>query len=149
VQVLSQEGGESPERAINRLVEDSNQFAKDHNAAIVLLSQVTQAVKERGRLLYDRWVNQHQGKQPTAAAVEGYRPLSGDGQWARNALGQKARAVVSWFRPNLWLLEHGVVVPDDVCEAMLIKNNYGVGKVTTRLHWHGPTTRITDPKDVK
>lgn len=137
----------SVERRLNKFVWDANEFAKDYNAAVVILSQVGKPVKERGRRLYDLWKQQNPGKVPTVQAVEGYRPLSGDGQWAPSAFGQKARAVISWFRPHLWLMEHGVDVQDDVCEALVIKNNYGESKRLVRLRWHGPTTRISDPKD--
>jgi replicative DNA helicase len=132
---------------ISEFVWDANEFAKDHNAAVVILSQVRREVKERGRKLFDDWKFRNQNKPPTAEAVEGYRPLSGDGHYAPSALGQKARSALSWFRPHLWLREHGADVKDDVCEAMIIKNNYGETKVTVRLKWNGPLTRISDPRD--
>ena len=147
-QVLSAEDDEkSVERVINRFVWDANEFAKDVNGSIVILSQVGTHVKRRGREWFDNWVFRNQGKPPTREAVEGYRPTSGDAQWAPSALGHKARAVLSWFRPNQWLRELGANVEDNVAEALVLKNNYGASKDTAILRWHGPTTRITDPKD--
>lgn len=137
---------ESITQKISDFVWDANEFAKAHNAAVVILSQVRKEVKARGRQLFDQWRYRNQDREPTTEAVEGYRPLSGDGYYAPGALGQKARAVLSWFRPGLWLREHGADVRDDSAECMIVKNNYGESKMTIRLHWHGPTTRITDRK---
>lgn len=146
-QVMGGEADEkSVERVITRLVWNLNELAKERNAAVVLLSQVRTDVKERGRRLFDSWQYRNQGKRPTEQAVEGYRPMAGDGQWAPAALGQKARAVLSWFRPRFWLKQHGVSVDDDLAEALIIKSNYGPAAEAMRLTWHGPTTRITDPK---
>jgi hypothetical protein len=135
------------ERTINALVWDLNELAKDTGGAIVLLSQVRTNVKERGRKMFDAWKARHPQDKPSTEAVEGYRPLSGDGQWAPNALGQKARAVLSWFRPNQWLKMHGADVADDNAELFILKSNYGPAMEKLRLKWHGPTTRITDPKE--
>jgi replicative DNA helicase len=145
-QVLTSEQDEkSVERVITKVVWDLNEIAKAANIAVVLLSQVRTRVKERGRETYDRWRNKNQGA-PTEEAVEGYRPLSGDGQWAPGALGQKARAVLSWFRPRLWLRMHGADVDDNVGQLLILKSNYGPSMDTLTLTWHGPTTRITDPR---
>ena len=132
---------------ISDFVWGANEFAKKRNAAVVILSQVRKEVKARGRAMFDQWRYRNEGKAPTADAVEGYRPLSGDGHYAPGALGQKARSALSWFRPNLWLREHGADVPDNVAEALIIKNNYGESKINIRLRWHGPTTRISDPRE--
>lgn len=146
-QVLGGETDEgSVERVITRLVWDLNEAAKELGGAIVLLSQVRTLVKERGRRLFDVWKNKNPGVAPTEEAVEGYRPLAGDGQWAPNALGQKARAVLSWFRPRLWLRMHGANVQDDLAELLILKSNYGPSMETLRLKWDGPTTTISDPK---
>lgn len=132
---------------ISDFVWNANEFAKQKNAAVVILSQVRKEVKARGRAMFDQWRYRNEGKAPTAEAVEGYRPLSGDGYYAPGALGQKARSVLSWFRPNQWLREHGADVPDNVAEALIVKNNYAESKINIRLRWHGPTTRISDPRD--
>lgn len=146
-QVMSAEDDEkSVERVINRLVWDTNEFAKEVNGAIVILSQVRGKAKERGQEWFGRWKYNNAGKPINKEAVEGYRPISGDGQWAPNALGQKARAVLSWFRPHQWMRELGAGIEDNVCEAMVLKNNYGASKVLVTLRWDGPTTRITDPR---
>lgn len=146
-QVLGGEVDEdSVERVITRLVWDLNELAKEKNASIVLLSQVRTLVKERGRKLFDSWRYRHPTDRLTGESVEGYRPLAGDGQWAPSALGQKARGVLSWFRPNSWLKMHGADVPDTTAELLILKSNYGPAMETLKLNWHGPTTRITDPK---
>lgn len=146
-QVMGGEADEkSVERVITRLVWGLNELAKEKQAAVVLLSQVRTEVKERGRRLYDSWSYRNQGRTPTEQAVEGYRPLAGDGQWAPAALGQKSRAVLSWFRPRFWMKQHGVATQDDVAECLIIKSNYGPAAEAMRLTWHGPTTTITDPK---
>lgn len=151
-QVLGAERGEggyeSLERVLTRVVWDLNELAKERNAAIVLLSQVKTEVKERGRRMFDSWVYKNNGRTPNEQAVEGYRPLAGDGQWAPGALGQKARAVLSWFRPRAWLGMHGVETTDDVGELLILKSNYGPSAKTIRLGWDGPRTRVFDPKDV-
>lgn len=146
-QVLSAEQDEtSVERVITRVVWDLNELAKEKNGAVVLLSQVRTKVKERGRDVFDSWRRRNPTGPIQAEAVEGYRPLSGDGQWAPNALGQKARAVLSWFRPRSWMKMHGADVKDDLAELLILKSNYGPAMETLRLHWDGPTTRITDLK---
>lgn len=145
-QVLTSEQDEkSVERVITKVVWELNEVAKLANIAVVLLSQVRTKVKERGREVFDRWRNKTQGSI-NKDAVEGYRPLAGDGQWAPNALGQKARAVLSWFRPKLWMKMHGADVKDDTAELLILKSNYGPSMETLTLLWHGPTTRITDPR---
>lgn len=143
-QVLSSERDEkSVERVISGAVWALNEVAKNANIAVVLLSQVRTKVKERGRDTFDRWRYKNTGPI-TADAVEGYRPLAGDGQWAPAALGQEARAVLSWFRPGLWMKMHGADAKDDKAELLILKSNYGPSMETLSLQWHGPTTRITD-----
>src|SRR6185369_13991686 len=100
-------------------------------------------VKERGRDTFDRWRYKNAG-EIKPEAVEGYRPLAGDGQWAPAALGQEARAVLSWFRPGQWMKMHGADVKDDRGELLILKSNYGPSMEVLTLQWHGPTTRITD-----
>jgi len=146
-QVLAGADESDAERVLAKAVWDFNEAAKTTGAAVVLLSQVRTQVKERGRRLFDNWKQRNNGPI-TAESVEGYRPLPGDGQWAPNALGQKPRAVLSWFRPHLWMRQHGSNVEDDVAELKIIKSNYGPGAQVLKLRWHGPTTTITDPKDV-
>lgn len=147
-QVFGDEGDDGFSSELSGFIWNTNEFAKDVNGAVVILSQVRGKVKERGRKLFDDWKWNHKTEQPTASAVEGYRPLSGDAAWAPGAMGQKARSILSWFRPNSWLREHGASVPDNVAEALVIKNNYGESKQLVRLSWDGPTTRISDPKEV-
>jgi replicative DNA helicase len=143
-QVLTSEQDEkSVERVITRVVWELNEIAKKHNITVVLLSQVRTTVKERGRATFDRWRYKNNG-EITTDAVEGYRPLAGDGQWAPGALGQKARAVLSWFRPSQWMKMHGADVKDDRGELLILKSNYGPAMETLTLAWNGPTTRITD-----
>lgn len=143
-QVLGSERDEkSVERVISGAVWALNEVAKTHNIAVVLLSQVRTRVKERGRDTFDRWRYKNTG-EIKPEAVEGYRPLSGDGQWAPAALGQEARAVLSWFRPGQWMKMHGADVADDKGELLILKSNYGPAMETLTLKWHGPTTRITD-----
>lgn len=143
-QVLSSERDEkSVERVISGAVWALNEVAKIYNVAVVLLSQVRTKVKERGRDTFDRWRFKNQG-EIKPEAVEGYRPLAGDGQWAPAALGQEARAVLSWFRPGQWMKMHGADCKDDKGELLILKGNYGPSMETLTLLWNGPTTRITD-----
>lgn len=143
-QVLGAERDEkSVERVISGAVWALNEVAKNHNLSVVLLSQVRTRVKERGREQFDRWRFKNSG-EIKPEAVEGYRPLSGDGQWAPAALGQEARAVLSWFRPGQWMKMHGADVKDDKGELLILKSNYGPSMEALTLNWHGPTTRISD-----
>lgn len=146
-QVLSSERDEkSVERVISGVVWALNEVAKNFNIAVVLLSQVRTKVKERGRESFDRWRWKNPGEDITPEAVEGYRPLAGDGQWAPAALGQESRAVLSWFRPGQWMKMHGAAAKDDKGELLILKSNYGPSMEALSLKWHGPTTRITDPR---
>lgn len=146
-QVLSSETEEkSVERVISQVVWDLNEVAKEFNIAVVLLSQVRTAVKERGSARYERWRAKNTG-QVTEEAVEGYRPIAGDGQWAPSALGQKAKAVLSWFRPGAWLKMLGHSVEDNKGQILIVKNNFGVSQEVITLHWDGSTTTISDPRD--
>lgn len=145
-QVLAGADESDAERVLARAVWDLNEIAKETGGAVVVMSQVRTKVKERGRDWFDRWRYKNPGPV-TRDAVEGYRPMPGDAQWAPNALGQKPRAVLAWFRPGLWMKQHGAGVEDDVAELTVIKSSYGPGGEIIRLRWHGPTTEITDPKE--
>lgn len=138
----------SVERVIARLAWGLNQFAKKHNIAVVLFSQLKAEVKERG----NRWFENFRFKtqqEPTATsyeAVEGFRPREGDLQWS-SALYQKAKQILYIFRPAAWLKKYGVSdAKDDFVQAQIAKGNYGPSDKIVELGWDGTTARIFERK---
>lgn len=145
-QAFDAEGDErSVERVIARLAWRLNTLAKGTGAAVVLFSQVRREVLDRGRRWYENWRFKNQGETPTAEAVEGFRPNSGDLQWS-SALQQRAKQVVYLFRPGNWQRSLGANVPDDVMELSIDKGNFGPNKEILRLGWDGPQARVFDRK---
>lgn len=141
----SEHDEKSVERVIARLAWGANQLAKRKDVAVVLYSQVRKEVMGRGKSVYDRWVwdNKREPTEKDLAAVEGYRPLTGDMQWS-SALGQRCKQSVMIFRPFNWLKTHGVVCRDNVMHVMADKGNFSPAKDIKVLGFDGPTARIFD-----
>jgi replicative DNA helicase len=140
----------SVERVVARLAWGLLDVAKEKRCAVVAFSQVKKEVLERGRKFFDSWMWQQKksGEDVKAhpQAVEGYRPLDGDAQWA-SAINQRAKDVISIFRPGNWLRKHGFTdAKDDTMEFMRVKGNYAPGQRPVRMQWDGGTTTISERK---
>lgn len=137
----------SVERVVARLAWGCNQLAKKTNTAVVLYSQIKTEVLTRGKRTFDNWmfVNRREPTSSDIAAVEGYRPLSGDMQWS-SALSQRCKQSIFIFRPYNWLRTHGVSCKDNVMDVMADKVNFSPAKTIKRVGFHGPTARIYDLK---
>ena len=143
-QAFDAEGSEnSVERVVSRLAWRLNEYAKYENVAVVLLSQVRREVLDRGRRWFENWRWKNPRGEPSTEAVEGFRPLEGDMQWS-SAVQQRARQVLSVFRPGSWMRSLGFHWDDDVMEVQLCKGSYGPGRGREALHWDGPTCVVSD-----
>lgn len=135
----------SVERVVARLSWRANELAKKYNLAFVLMSQVRREVLDRGRRWYENWRWKNQGGELTPEAVEGFRPLTGDLQWS-SAIGQRAKQILSLFRPGNWMRSLGADCKDDTIEVSIVKGNFGPSNELIRLGWDGPQARIFDPR---
>ena len=140
----------SVERILSRLAEGLSKVCKDKRIAGFLFSQIKNEVEQRGRKHYDAclWAARKEGNgkenDPEPFWVEGYRPLSNDAQWC-NAMYQKCKDILSWFRPGNWMKKHGWVDwPDNTGELLRVKGNYTPGGYPVRVRWKGETTTISD-----
>lgn len=131
----------SVERVVSRLAWRLNEYAKHENVAVVLLSQVRREVLDRGRRWFESWRLKNARGEPALEAVEGYRPLEGDMQWS-SAVQQRARQVISVFRPGSWMKSHGLSWQDNAMEVQLCKGSYGPGRGRATLKWDGPTCSL-------
>lgn len=143
----SESDEKSVERVIARLAWGLNQLAKAKNIAVVLFSQLKTEVRERGKKWFDnwRWKNGNDPQPSDYAAVEGYRPISGDLQWS-SALYQRAKQILYIFRPGAWLRSHGVAALDNTVQATIDKGNYGPNKEIVEFLWNGALTKISEKK---
>jgi hypothetical protein len=137
----------SVERVIAKLAWRCNQLAKAKNVGCTLYSQVTKEVLTRGKRQFDNWTftNKREPGPTDYAAVEGYRPLTGDMQWS-SALGQRCKQSIMVFRPGNWLRTHGIDAKDDFIDVVADKGNYSPAKQIKRLGFHGPTARLYERK---
>lgn len=144
-QAFDAEGSESSvERVVSRLAWRLNEYAKYEGVAVVLLSQVRREVLDRGRRWYENWRYRNPRGEPSTDAVEGFRPLEGDMQWS-SAIQQRARQVLSVFRPGGWMKSVGFLDwKDEIMEIQLCKGSYGPGRGRVGLRWDGPTCTLRD-----
>lgn len=134
----------SMERTVANLAWRLNEYAKHENVAVVLLSQVRREVTDRGRRWFESWRSRTGGREGTTDAVEGFRPLESDMQWS-SAVQQRARQVLSVFRPGNWMKSVGFQDwKDDIMEVQLCKGSYGPGRGRVSLRWSGPSCEIKD-----
>lgn len=121
------------EREIADLAWDLNEDAIRNNRAVVVFSQVTRAVQERGQRRFER-----------DKSAEGYRPGPGksDIAWA-SALGERAKAF--WFihRPGRWAKKCGLPARDDIMEINVAKANWGREGMVI-VGWDGAGARLFD-----
>lgn len=136
----------SVERVVARLSWRANELAKRYGLSFVLMSQVRREVLDRGRRWYENWRWKNQGADLTPEAVEGFRPLTGDLQWS-SAISQRAKQILSLFRPGNWMRSLGADCKDDTMEISIVKGNFGPSNELIRLGWDGPQTRIFDPRE--
>jgi replicative DNA helicase len=137
----------SVERVIARLAWGLSQFAKKHNIAIVLFSQLKAEINDRGNRWFEnfRFKTQQEPTETSWEAVEGFRPRDGDLQWS-SALRQRAKQIVYIFRPAMWLQAFGVLAKDDFVQIQIAKGNYGPNKNILQFGWNGETARIFERK---
>lgn len=142
----------SVERILSRLAEGLAKICKDKKIAGFLFSQIKNEVEQRGRKWYDAcsnaamWKARQDGSQPEPEPywVEGFRPGSNDAQWC-NAMYQKCKDILSWFRPGNHMRKMGHVDwPDNTGELTRAKGNFTPGGFPVRVRWDGPTTTISD-----
>lgn len=135
----------SVERVVARLAWRGNELAKRHGISVVLMSQVRREVMERGRRWFESWRWKNPGADITVEAVEGFRPLAGDLQWS-SALTQRAKQIISLFRPGSWIRSLGGHAADDTMEVTITKGNFGPANELIRLAWDGSQARLSDPR---
>lgn len=147
----------SVERVIARLCWDLMDVAKAKNVAIYAFSQPRGEVELRGRQRYDQWMwrlqkdnkEERPSKGDFLQAVEGYRPGPGDAQWAR-AISQRAKDILSIFRPGKWLRNLGHTdIEDNLFEIIRVKGNYSPGQDPLRFKWVGESQSIEEREKAK
>lgn len=127
------------EREIADLAWDLNSDAQKHNRAVVVFSQVTRAVEERGVRRFER----SRPEDHASLRLEGYRPMGkSDIAWA-SALGERAKAF--WFihREGRYAQKHNLSIPDNRMEIIVAKANWGI-EGTVLVGWDGARAQLFD-----
>lgn len=138
----------SIERILSRLAEGLSRICKEKKMAGFLFSQIKNEVEQRGRKHYDScvWAARKGGEEPEPQPywVEGFRPGANDAQWC-NAMYQKCKDILSWFRPGTHMRKMGHVEwPDNTGELTRVKGNFTPGGFPVRVRWNGENTTISD-----
>ncbi len=146
VQLMDSDPDEkSVERIVAKMAGWGLDLAKRTGAGVVIFSQVTKQVEERGRKLFDsaRWNAERTGGRLGVSALQGFRAGLSDLQWS-SALGQRAKTVVTLFREGYWGQQMGLAgVKDDTLDWQVCKNNFGP-QANLRFRFDGDKARISD-----
>lgn len=127
------------EREIADLAWDLNADAQRYGRAVVVFSQVTRAVEERGVRRFER----SRPEEHASARLEGYRPLGkADIAWA-SALGERAKAFWFLHREGRYAQKHQLSTPDNRMEVIVAKANWGL-EGTVLVGWDGGQARLFD-----
>lgn len=129
-------GREGLEREIADLAWDLNEDAQKNKRAVVMFSQVTRKVQERGAAIFAR-----------TGKIDGYRPGPGkdDIAWA-TAAGERAKAFWFIYRPGRWAQKMGLAEPrDDRMEIIVAKANWAL-EGTVEVGWDGARASLFDLK---
>jgi replicative DNA helicase len=127
------------EREIADLAWDLNSDAQKHSRAVVVFSQVTRAVEERGVRRFER---SRPEEHPTER-VGGYRPLGkADIAWA-SALGERAKAFWFLHREGRYGQKHQLPINDNRMEIIVAKANWGL-EGTVIVGWDGARAQLFD-----
>jgi replicative DNA helicase len=127
------------EREIAELAWDLNADAQAHNRAVVVFSQVTRAVEERGVRRFER----SRPEDLPHVRLEGYRPMGkADIAWA-SALGERAKAFWFLHREGRYAAKHNLSIPDNRMEIIVAKANWGI-EGTVLVGWDGARAQLFD-----
>jgi replicative DNA helicase len=120
------------EHEIAKLGKGMQQRSSTRYIATLILSQVANAVLQRGRDEYAR-----------TKEVRGFLPGKGDIEWCKR-LEKSTKAYWVLDRPGMWKREMGEDDPDVTAELHVKKQNFGpTGWVP--LTWDGPNCRFNSP----
>jgi replicative DNA helicase len=122
IQGIPEGKGMTMERTVAQLAWDLNRLAQVRKCAVVVFSQITADVEERGKT--DFMWSQRKGQKPD---VSGYRPGPGPSSLAwSSALAQRGKTLIYMWRPGQWERKHGVAgAKDDMAELIFAKSNFG------------------------
>lgn len=139
-QAFPEDDDTTMERTIAKFAWKANELAQRKNCAIVIFSQVTRTVEERGYRIFER----AKFRDPDAIDVSGFCPggLS-DVSWAKS-LGERAKELAYIWRPNRIALKLGAKnIRDNRMKIIFGKVNFGDEKDLT-FEYDGPTATIRD-----
>lgn len=138
-QAFPEDTGATMERTIARFAWEANKLAQDKNCAVVVFSQITREVEERGYRIYERG----KFKDPDKIDVSGFCPggLS-DISWAKS-LGERAKELGYIWRENRIARKLGANVKDNRMRIVWGKVNFGEEKDMV-FEFDGPTATIRD-----
>lgn len=137
---MNADEGKTLERTLADLAWGLSSWAKKHDAAVVVLSQVKSDVGERGQSWYARY--QGEGWQK---AVLGTRPgpSKADLAWC-GALGERAKDLSYIWRPGRWARAFGYKeVKDDRLHIIKAKVSFG-REGTIVLGFNGELSKLYD-----
>jgi len=138
-QAFPEDTGATMERTIARFAWEANKLAQDKNCAVVVFSQVTREVEERGYRIYERG----KYRDPDKIDVSGFCPggLS-DISWAKS-LGERAKELGYIWRENRIARKLGASVKDNKMRIVWGKVNFGEEKDMV-FEFDGATATIRD-----
>lgn len=141
-QAFPEDAGKNMERTVAEFAWKANEAAKKTNAAVVVFSQLSRQVEQRG---YEQ-LQRTKFKNPEAIDVTGFCP-SGltDIAWAKE-LGEKAKCIMYLFRPGKVAQRlHAKGVKDNRMQVIVAKRNFG-SEAQMIFAFDGPTATISDIK---
>ncbi len=138
-QAFPEEGGATMERTIAKFAWEANKLAQDKKCAVVVFSQITREVEERGYRLYER----AKFRDPERVDVSGFCPSGlSDIAWAK-ALGERAKELGYLWREGRVARRLGAHVKDNRMRIVWGKVNFGEEKDMV-FEFDGPTATIRD-----
>lgn len=140
-QAFPEEAGKTMERTIASFAWEANKLAQDKNCAVVVFSQITREVEERGYRIFER----SRYKDPDRVDVSGFCPggLS-DISWAKS-LGERSKELGYIWREGRIARKLGANVKDNRMRLIWGKVNFGEEKDMV-FEFDGPTATIRDLK---
>lgn len=134
---------ESEDKTMERTIADfawkANDLAQRKNCAVVVFSQVTREVEQRGYRAFER----ARFRNPDAFDVSGFCPTGhSDVAWAK-ALGERAKELRYIWRPGRVAQRLGAKVQDNILRLIAGKVNFGEEKDLV-FNFDGATATISE-----
>lgn len=138
-QAFPEDSGATMERTIAKFAWEANKLAQDKNIAVVVFSQITREVEERGNRIFER----AKYRDPDRIDVSGFCPSGpSDIAWAK-ALGERSKELGYIWREGRVARRLGASVKDNRMRIIWAKVNFGEEKDMV-FEFDGPTATIRD-----